>query len=77
MTPKRRPLLEGRPLDSTTTRSCENCIADCMMESYFAACHTKRHRRHSKKLTAVCAELTNLVHCWPSTRSGWTHIISP
>ena len=30
-----------------------------MIESYFDACHTKRHGKHSKKLMMVCAELTN------------------
>ena len=39
----------------------EHCIADRMMESYFTTCHTKRHKRHSKKLMTVCAELINLV----------------
>ena len=31
-----------------------------MIESYSDAFHTKRHRRHSKKLVMVRAELTNL-----------------
>jgi len=61
MTLKRRPLLEERPLDSTTTRSREHYITDHMMKSYFAACHTKRYMRHLKKLMMVCVELTNLV----------------
>ena len=30
-----------------------------MMESYSDAFHLKRHRRRSKKLMMVCAELTN------------------
>ena len=32
-----------------------------MMESSPAACHIKRHRKHSKRLMRVCVELTNLV----------------
>ena len=32
-----------------------------MMESSSAAYHIKRHRKHSKRLMVVCAELTNLV----------------
>jgi len=31
------------------------------MESSSAACHIKRHRKHSKRLMTVCVELTNLV----------------
>ena len=30
-----------------------------MIESYSDAFHTKRHRKHSKKLMMVCAEFTN------------------
>ena len=32
-----------------------------MMKSSSAACHIKRHRKHSKWLVMVCVELTNLV----------------
>ena len=32
-----------------------------MMESSSAACHIKRHRKYSKRLTMVCVEFTNLV----------------
>jgi len=33
---------------------------DCMMESCSDAFHTKRHRKHSRKLMLVYAELTKL-----------------
>jgi len=58
-TPKRQLPSEGKLLDSFTMRSCKHCIADRMMESCSDAFYTKRHRRHSKKLMMVCAELTN------------------
>jgi len=32
-----------------------------MMEFSSTAYHIKRHRKHSKRLMTVCAELTNLV----------------
>ena len=31
------------------------------MESSSAACHIKKHRKHSKWLMTVCVELTNIV----------------
>jgi len=37
--------LKEKPLNSTTMRSQEHCIADRMMESSSAACHIKRHRK--------------------------------
>ena len=40
-------------------RSYKNCIADRTMESYSDVFHIRRHRRRSKKLVTVCAELTN------------------
>jgi len=58
---KRRLSSEGRPLDSTTMRYHEHCIADRMMESSSATYHIKRHMRHSKRLMMACADLTNLV----------------
>ena len=61
MTLKRWLPLEEKPLDSTTTRSHEHYIIDRMIESYFIVCHVKRHRRNSKRLMTVYAELTNLV----------------
>jgi len=53
--------LEEKPLNSTTMQSQEHCIANRVMESFSAACHTKSHRKYSKKLMTVCVELTNLV----------------
>jgi len=61
MTLKRRLPLEGKLLDSTTTRLHEHCITNRMMESSSAAYHIKRRRKHSKRLMMVRAELTNLV----------------
>jgi len=50
---------EEKFLDYTIMRSCEHCIVDRTMESYSNAFHTKRHRRHSKRLMTVCVEFTN------------------
>jgi len=61
MTLKRLLPLEGKLLDSTTMRSRKHYITDRMIESYFVACHIKRHMRHLERLMTVCAELTNLV----------------
>jgi len=47
-------------LDSITIRSRKHYIVDHMMEYYSVAFHTKRHRRHLRKLTTAWAELTNL-----------------
>jgi len=59
MTPKMQLPSEGKLLGSIIMRSCKYCIADRTMESYSDACHTKRYRRHSKKLMMVYVELTN------------------
>jgi len=59
MTPERQPPSEESLLDSTTMRLREQYITDRMMESYFVIFHTKKHKRYSRKLTVVCAELTN------------------
>jgi len=66
--------LEGKPLNSTTTRSQEHCIADRMMESSSAAYHIKRHRKHSKRLMTVYAELTNLVQSLEIDSEYWNII---
>jgi len=58
--PRRKQPSEGKRLDSTIMRSREHFIADRMMESYFVAFRTKRHRKPSEKLTMVRAELINL-----------------
>ena len=63
--------LEGKPLNSTTTRSQEHCIADRMMESSSAAYHIKRHMRHSKRLMMACADLTNLVQSLVIDSKDW------
>jgi len=59
MTLKRQLPLEGKLLDSITIRSHEHYIINHMMESCSVVFHTKRHTRHSRKLTTVCAEITN------------------
>jgi len=59
MVPKRQLPSERKLLDSITMRWCKYCIIDRMMESYSNIFHTKRYRRHSKKLRMVCTELTN------------------
>jgi len=61
MTLKRWLALEGKSLNSTIMRSREYCIADPMMESSSATCHTKRLRKYSKRLMMVCVELISLV----------------
>jgi len=61
MTLKRRLPLEGKPLNFTTMSSQEHCIAGHMMKSSSTAYHIKRHRKRSKRLITLCAELTNLV----------------
>ena len=45
--------------DSMTMWSHEYCITNHLIESFSAAFHTKRHRKHSGKLMMLCAELTN------------------
>jgi len=57
---KRQLPLEGKLLDCIIMRSCKHCITDRIMESYFDSFHTKRRRKHSKKLMTVFVELTNL-----------------
>jgi len=42
-----------------TMWSHEYCITNHLIESFSAAFHTKRHRKHSGKLMMLCAELTN------------------
>jgi len=56
---RRQLQLREKRIDSTTMRSRELCIADRMIESYFAVFPTKRHRKPSRKLTTICAEITN------------------
>ena len=59
MTLKKQLPSEGKPLDSIIMQLCKHCIADRMIESYSDAFHIRRHKRRSKKLVTVCAELTN------------------
>ena len=59
MIQKRQPPLKGRLLGSITTRSCEHCIPDRTMESFFGAFHAKMPKKHLKKLMMALAEPTN------------------
>ena len=59
ITPRRQLPSERKLLSSIIMRSCEHCIAGRMMVSYYDDLYIKRHRRRSKKLTTVSAELTN------------------
>jgi len=56
-------------LDSVSMRSHKHCIIDCLMEYCSATFPTKRHRKHSGKLTMVCAKLTN-----PDPSDGMWHV---
>jgi len=42
-----------------------------MMESSSVAYHIKRHRKHSKRLMTVCAELINLVQNLEIDSEDW------
>ena len=68
---KRWLLPEGKPLNSTTMRSREHCITDHMMESSSAACHIKRHKKHSKRLVMICADLTSMVQSFEIDSEDW------
>jgi len=59
--PKEAAAIRRKSLNSITMLSQGHCIADRMMESSPTACHTKRHRKYSKRLITACVELTNLV----------------
>ena len=60
---KRRLQSKEKLLGSITMRSRE-LIVDRIMGSYSAAFHTKRHKRHSGKLTTACSRLTILDLNW-------------
>jgi len=60
-----------KSLNSTTMRSQEHFITDRMIESSSVACHMKTLRKHSKRLTTVCVELTNPVENLEIDSEDW------
>jgi len=67
--PRRQLQSKEKLLDSITNAIIRTLYRRSLMKSYSAAFNTKRHMKHSRKLTMVCAKLTN-----PDPSDGMWHV---